>query len=35
MQKYLSLIVFAVAMSIVAAVGLYFAEKERRSHQRR
>ena len=36
MQEYGSLIVFAVAMGIVAVVGLYFATKERReSHQRR
>ena len=36
MQEYGSLIVFAVAMAVVAVVGLYFAERERKeSHQRR
>jgi len=35
MQEYLSLIVFAVAMGIVAVVGLYFAEKERGERRQR
>ncbi len=33
MQEFGSLIVFAVAMGIVAVVGLYLASKERREHR--
>ena len=32
MQEFGSLIVFAVGMAIVAAIGLYLASKERREH---
>ena len=35
MQEFGSLIVFAVAMGIVAAVGLYLAERERKESQQR
>ena len=35
MQEFGSLIVFAVAMGIVAAIGLYLAEKERKQGQQR
>jgi hypothetical protein len=35
MQEYFSLIVFGVAMAIVAAFGSYFAAKERKESQQR
>jgi hypothetical protein len=35
MQEYFSLIVFCVAMAIVAAFGFYFAAKERKEGQQR